>query len=43
MQETSMKQVTNNGSDCYLIRVNIFLGLLFSPDDGGDVFLRNVG
>jgi hypothetical protein len=28
---------------CYLLRVNLFLGLFFDPEGGGDIFLRNVG
>jgi hypothetical protein len=30
-------------SACYLLRAGFFFGLLFDPEDGGDVFLRNVG
>jgi hypothetical protein len=27
----------------WLLHDGFFLGLLFDPDDGGDMFLRNVG
>jgi hypothetical protein len=43
MEETSMKQVTNNDSDCYLLHVNSLFALLFIPEDGGDMLLRNIG
>jgi hypothetical protein len=28
---------------CNLLHAGFFFGLLFSPEDGGDMFLRNVG
>jgi hypothetical protein len=30
-------------SACYLCQVGFLLGLLFDPDDDGEIFLRNVG
>jgi hypothetical protein len=35
MQETSFA--------CYLLDAGLLLGLLFDPEQGGDMFLRNVG
>jgi hypothetical protein len=37
-QETSLKQTWNRTS-----LAGFFLSFLFSPEDGGDMFLRNVG
>jgi hypothetical protein len=31
-----------SGSLCYLLHVGFLLGLFFDPEDGGDMFLRNV-
>jgi hypothetical protein len=34
----------HSSSSCYsMLRAGFLLGLLFSPDNGGDLFLRNVG
>jgi hypothetical protein len=30
-------------SVCYLLHAGFMLGVLFDPEDGGDIFLRNVG
>jgi hypothetical protein len=30
-------------SACYLLRAGFLRGLFFDPEDGGDMFLRNVG
>jgi hypothetical protein len=38
-QETSMKQAASK----FLLDTGFLLGLLFNPEDGGYMFLRNVG
>jgi hypothetical protein len=30
-------------SSCYLLHSGFFLGLFFNPEDGGDMFLLNIG
>jgi hypothetical protein len=30
-------------SACYLLHTGFLLGLFFNPEDGGDMFLQNVG
>jgi hypothetical protein len=40
-QETSVRQIAC-GSACYLLHTVILLGF-FDPEEGGDMFLRNVG
>jgi hypothetical protein len=30
------------GSACYLLHASFFLGLLFDPEDGGDMFFQKV-
>jgi hypothetical protein len=35
-------QVQRPRSACYLIHAGFFLGLFFDPEDGGNIFLRNV-
>jgi hypothetical protein len=37
------KQVRNFSSACYLLLAGFLLGLFFSPEYEGDLFLRNVG
>jgi hypothetical protein len=39
-QESSMRQAEN--SVCFLIHAGFLLGLLFNPEDGGEIFIRNV-
>jgi hypothetical protein len=34
--------ITPCGSACYLLFASFLLGLFFDPEDGGDIFLRNV-
>jgi hypothetical protein len=31
------------GSVCYLLHSNFLLGSFYGPEDGGDIFLRNIG
>jgi hypothetical protein len=31
------------GSVCHLIHAGFLLGLFFDPEDGGDMFLLNIG
>jgi hypothetical protein len=35
--------MTEEFSACYLLHADFLLGLFFCPEDGGDMFLRNVG
>jgi hypothetical protein len=30
-------------AECYLLHADFLLGLFLDPEDGGDMFLRNVG
>jgi hypothetical protein len=39
-QETTMESM---GSACYLLRAGFLLGLFSDPEDGGDMFFRNIG
>jgi hypothetical protein len=39
----SPKFISILSSACYLLYANFLLGLFFDPEDGGDIFLRNVG
>jgi hypothetical protein len=36
-------QARNQSSALYMLHVGVLLVLVFEPDDGGDMFLRNVG
>jgi hypothetical protein len=40
-----MKQAASTASEylCYLFHAGFLLGLFFDSEDGGDMFLRNVG
>jgi hypothetical protein len=39
-----VKKVTSRaGSSWYLFHASFLLGLLFGPEDGGNMFFRNVG
>jgi hypothetical protein len=41
----SMKQVASRvqlGPDCYPLDADLFFGLYFDPEDGGDIFLRKL-
>jgi hypothetical protein len=31
------------GSACYLLHAGFLLGFFFDPEDGDDMFLRNIG
>jgi hypothetical protein len=33
----------SSGYSCHLLQAGFFLGLFVNPEDGGDMFLRNVG
>jgi hypothetical protein len=40
----SVRQARNHLPDaCHLLLVGILLGVLFNPEDGGDMFLQNTG
>jgi hypothetical protein len=41
--EEQVKQETNMNQGCCLLDVGFLLGLVFNPEDGGDVFLQNTG
>jgi hypothetical protein len=35
--------ILSSCSSCYLLHAGFLLRLFFDPEDGGDIFLRNVG
>jgi hypothetical protein len=39
----SKNKPSRKPSAYYLLHAGFFLGLFFDPEDGGDMFLRNVG
>jgi hypothetical protein len=43
--EDNIKMVLREiaGSACYLLHAGFLLGFFFDPEEGGDMFLRNVG
>jgi hypothetical protein len=41
MGENAVYSVENQNLICYLIHVSFLLGLLFNPEDGGDILLSN--
>jgi hypothetical protein len=40
---TALLGNNKQGTACYLLHPRFLLGLFFDPEDGGDMFLRNVG
>jgi hypothetical protein len=38
-----MEGIRKYYSACYLLHAGFLLGLFFGPENGGDMFLRNVG
>jgi hypothetical protein len=34
--------VTPRTSACYMLHTSFLLGFLFEPEDGGDIFVRNI-
>jgi hypothetical protein len=38
-----MKQPPSRALVCYLLHADFLLRLFFDPEDGGEIFLRNVG
>jgi hypothetical protein len=38
-----MKQAKRTGYTCRLLHVGFMVDLLFNTEDGGDIFLQNVG
>jgi hypothetical protein len=43
MQVASRKQAARRALLATCIHADLLLGLLFDPEDGSDIFLRNVG
>jgi hypothetical protein len=43
MTEEGSKLWPQAGSACGLLHAGFLFDLLFEPDDGGDVFFRNIG
>jgi hypothetical protein len=43
MWEERYKENRESCSTCYLLNTGFMLVLFFDPEDGGDMFLRNVG
>jgi hypothetical protein len=39
----SKNKPSKQSSACYLLHAGFLLDLLFDPEDGGDMFLQNVG
>jgi hypothetical protein len=42
MPHTPLKVNSRFGGTCYLLYAGLELGSFFDPEDGGDMFLRNV-
>jgi hypothetical protein len=40
---SELKDKSKKSHVCYLLYLGFLLGLFFDPEDGGDIFFRNIG